>query len=137
MRPMARQGRSRLLRISAAGIEDGPARFVMGERPMLDLNATTDHAIDLPAGRDDRDERARVMLLALGDNMIGALRRLDGERGAALGCALRDFVLSGEVAPAYWPIDEAIEILSRDREDCRASAVLHAIFQLRAIVGIP
>ena len=103
---------------------------------MLDFNATTDHAIDLPAGRDDRVERARVMLLALGDDMIEALQRLDGERGAALGCALRDFVLSGEVAPAHWPLDKAIEILSRDPGERRTAAVLGAVLRLRAVVAL-
>lgn len=103
---------------------------------MLDFNATTD-AIVVPAGTDDRDERARVMLLALGDNMIDALQRIDGERGAALGCALRDFVLSGEVSPAHWPVDEAIEILSRDPLGCRTAAVLDAMLRLRAVAGNP
>jgi hypothetical protein len=36
-------------------------------------------------------------------------------------------VLSGDVSPAHWPVDEAIEILSRDPLVCRTAVVLDAM----------
>jgi hypothetical protein len=77
------------------------------------------------AGDETLVEAGQCVMLWLGDRIICALRRLDGEDGAALGHALIDMVMSGEVPPCCWPLREAIESLSRCGESDRRTKVVH------------
>jgi hypothetical protein len=77
------------------------------------------------AGDEILIEAARGVMLSLGHRMVGALRRLEGEDGAALGHALIDMVRSGEVPPWCWPLREAIELLSLCGESDDQAKVVH------------
>ena len=75
--------------------------------------------------------RARNLALTAGARLQRAAARAGGDEGLALARALTDMMLGG-VAPAGWPIQSMIELLSRatagpDRQVQRLVSTLHQI----------
>ena len=78
----------------------------------------------------------QAVMMTVGGRMVDALGRLAGDHGAALGDALRATIMSGEVAPAFWPIGDAIRILARadPAQDRQVERVLGALDGLKAAI---
>jgi hypothetical protein len=87
-------------------------------------------------GSPDEDllARGQAVMLSVGGRTLCALRRLAGDHGAALGDALRDMIMSREVAPAFWPLSEVITILSQadPAQDRQVERVLRVLEQLKS-----
>jgi hypothetical protein len=94
----------------------------------------------VPADEDSPDAdligQGQAAMLTVGARMVCALRRLAGENGAALGDALRAMIMSREVAPQFWPVREAIDILSRadPAHDRQVERVLRVLEDLMAAI---
>lgn len=80
--------------------------------------------------------RAQAVMISIGEEMGLALGRLAGAEGAALGDALRNMIMSGEVAPKFWPLPEAVRILATAgaAEDSCARCVLDALDELMTAI---
>ena len=78
---------------------------------------------------------AEHFLLVSGASLIDVLRRSAGEHGLALGFAFRDIVLDRETAPASWPIDDVLDVLTsvdarRDNRSASLEASLSGLLRL-------
>jgi hypothetical protein len=77
---------------------------------------------------------AEHFLLVSGTSLIDVLRR-SAEHGLALGFAFRDIVLDRETAPASWPIDDVLDVLTsvdarRDNRSASLEASLSGLSRL-------
>lgn len=78
---------------------------------------------------------AEHFLLVSGASLIDVLRCSAGEHGLALGFAFRDIVLDRETAPASWPIDDVLDVLTsvdarRDNRSASLEASLSGLSRL-------